>query len=448
MANKKNGSNMPTIRFYLLGLVLVFSGCAQLPSVDYDLMRAKDSAASPEGHLRLLRSEGERIAGTKFVEGNKVDLLRDGAATYPAMLKAIRSARHRVDMESYEFDGASGKQFAAELIKRRKAGVEINLIYDSWGSMHTEPEVFDLMRDEGIRVVEYNPTDDPTSFFDASINRRDHRKLLIVDSKVAFTGGVNVSEVYKLKLKPVVRLHRINAKDEEIDIDKLPWRDTHARIEGPVVADFQRLFMQVWKDQEGEPIEEPRLPPTAKRGDLMVQAIDGTPDRDRFAIYRSLLVAIELARSSVHLTTAYFVPTPDLVQALQRAARRGVDVALVLPSASDSDLALKAGHASYEDLLEAGVKIYEREGVILHAKTAVIDGIWSTVGSSNLDFRSVLYNNECNAVILGKTFGDQMEDLFHYDVSQSRHITSEEWDQRSVWEEIDQWRARLIENFL
>jgi len=418
-------------------------GCASPPEVDYDSLRAK-FASDPQSHIDFMRQEGERITGVKFVDGNSVELLRDGAAAYPAMLKAIRGAKHRIDMESYEFDDGAGKLFAAALLARHKAGVEVNLIYDSWGSSDTTSDLFDRLRRGGVHVLEYNPTD-PTSIIDLSINERDHRKMLVIDGKTAFTGGINISGVYKRKLRHIFHFDR---DDEDVNYDKLPWRDTEAKIEGPVVAEFEHLFMQTWKRQHGDDIPAPPQTPTQSKGDLSVEVVDGTPDRDRYAIYKSLLMAIALAQSSVHLTTGFFVPTPDLVDALEEAAQRGVDVTLVLPSESDSDLALKAGRGYYAELMKAGVKIYERQGAVLHAKTSIIDGTWSMIGSSNLDWRSVLYNNECNALILGTKFGQQMEDMFKDDLTQSRHIEPQRWSDRSFWESLDEWKARQVENLL
>ena len=215
-----------------------------------------------------------------------------------------------------------------------------------------------------------------------------------------------------------------------------------------MVAEFERFFMATWKEQKGPPIPPPPTAPVMAKGDLMVEALDGTPDADRFTIYRSLMVAIALSRHSVHLTTGFFVPTPELVEELENAARRGVDVTLVVPGESTSNYAVEAGRAFYEDLIESGVHIYERQNAILHAKTGVIDGVWSTVGSSNLDWRSVLLNNECNAVILGAPFGNQMEAMFQKDIAQSRYIDPETWEQRSLGEMLDEWKARLTEYYL
>lgn len=430
--------------FYLIFLVsFIVTGCAQLPDVDYDIVRAKDSADATT-HLQLLKQQSEDISGTPFVGGNKVTLLRDGAATYPAMLAAIHSAKHRIDMESFIFDAKEGAQFAKALLHRKAAGVEVNLIYDAIGSDDTPPDLFDQLRAQGIHIVEYNPVD-AGSIIDSSFNHRDHRKLLIVDGRIAFTGGLNVSQLYRTKLNIKHKLH-VQSHDE--DPQHSPWRDTHVQIEGPVVGQFENLFMKTWEEQHGNPPLKRPFVTQQKRGDLFVQALDGTPDLDRYNIYRSLMVSIALARNSIHLTTGFFVPPPDMLDELMKAAQRGVDVTLILPSYSDSDLSMAAGHSYYEDLLEAGVHIYERQGAVLHAKTAVVDGVWSMVGSSNLDWRSVLFNNECNAVILGAGFGQQMEVMFEEDIAQSKRIDQATWNERPLSDRLDEFKAQMLEYFL
>lgn len=441
---------MLRLSFISLLCCILLSACAQLPSVDYDMMRAKDLDGQ-QGHLELLRQQGEQIAGIPFIAGNKVTLLRDGAATYPAMLAAIASAHKQIDMESFTFDEKEGRQFARALLKRRDAGVEVNLIYDSIGSDDTPPDLFAHLKARGIHVVEYNPVD-PASLIDSSFNHRDHRKLLIVDGRVVFTGGLNVSQLYRTKLNFKHKFNRdYTPEDSEKpapDPEKTPWRDTHVKIEGPVVAQFENLFMETWKEQNGQPALKPPVASKKVRGDLMVQALDGTPDMERFSIYKSLLVSMTLAKKSIHLTTAFFIPTPDMIDVLQAAAQRGVDVSLVLPSYSDSDLSIDAGHSFYDELLEDGVHIYERQGAVLHAKTAVIDGVWSTVGSSNLDWRSVLFNDECNAVILGPAFGQQMENMFQDDIAASKEIKLQQWQDRPLDERAHEWKARLVEYYL
>ncbi|HSY27265.1 MAG TPA: phospholipase D-like domain-containing protein, partial [Burkholderiaceae bacterium] len=167
-----------------------------------------------------------------------------------------------------------------------------------------------------------------------------------------------------------------------------------------------------------------------------------------FKIYQSVMLAITLAQKSIHMTTGFFIPPPDMIRALKNAARRGVDVALLLPSQTDSQLSIDAGHSYYEDLMESGVKIYEVQGLILHAKTAVIDGVWSTVGSSNLDWRSALHNDECNAVILGPAFGNQMEAMFTHDLTYAKRVDPASWDDRPFIDKVHEWKARLVEYFL
>jgi cardiolipin synthase len=254
---------------------------------------------------------------------------------------------------------------------------------------------------------------------------------------VVITGGVNISHVYQNAPVP-----------QAADPDKQAWRDTDVRIEGPVVAQFERYFMETWRQQHGPSIADPPPTPSAPAGRMTVQAIDGTPDSDQPLIYRTLLAAIALSQKSIHLTTGFFVPTPDMAEALIAAARRGVDVQIVVPSRSDSSVAVAAGRAGYERLLVAGVKIHERQHRILHAKTAVIDGAWSAVGSSNLDWRSTVWNNEIDAIILGSEFGGQMEAMFQADVAASYAIDLKAWRQRSLGERILEIEAKLIEALL
>lgn len=419
-------------RFLLFAaLNVVLAACAAAPPVDQDTERAMQEADGP-GRLAIFRREGERIAPTKFIDGNSVELLRNGPATYQAMTDLIAAARQRVDMESYEFDEVEGGKFADLLIARAAQGISVNLMYDAWGSFETPRTLFDRLRQGGVKVVEFSPFD-PVALATLDLNRRDHRKLLVVDGAAAITGGVNISQVYEN------RRHQPQTDDPE----QQPWRDTDIRLQGPAVAEFERLFLAAWREQKGPPIPDVATLPT-QFGNLQVQAVNGAPIDHRPLIYRTLLVAITLARSSVHLTTGFFVPTPDLEQALEQAARRGVDVELVVPSKSDSAMALAAGRARYEDLMDAGVHIFERQDAVLHAKTAVIDGIWSTVGSSNLDWRSVVYNAEINAVILGSAFGREMESMFDEDRARSKPIDPVLWARRPFGERFDEWTSQLL----
>ncbi len=312
----------------------------------------------------------------------------------------------------------------------------MNPIYDAWGAAGTPAALFDRLRKGGVRVLEFNPLR-PNERVPVELNKRDHRKLLCVDGRVAITGGVNISSVYENTPKP-----------RGTDPGQQAWRDTDVRIEGPVVAQFEHYFMETWRQQRGPALAEPPPTPATQPGTTVVQAIDGAPDSEQPLIYRTLLAAITLSQRSIHLTTGFFVPTPDVARALIAAARRGVDVELVVPGLSDSSAAVAAGRAKYGELLEAGVKIHERQGRILHAKTAVVDGAWSAVGSSNLDWRSTVWNNEIDAIILGTEFGGQMEAMFADDVRASHTITLGAWRRRGLGERVQEIRAKLVETLL
>jgi len=426
-----------SLRLAPLFIAALLAACvsAPAPGVSPDLLQAK-AGADPARSLDLMRQQGERFAGVPFLGGNRVELLRDGPASFAALQEAIRSARTRIDMESYEFDEAAGGEFSDTLLAAASRGVEVNLVYDAWGAAGTPAALFDRLRKGGVRVLEFNPLR-PNERVPVELNKRDHRKLLCVDGRVAITGGVNISSVYENTPKP-----------RGTDPGQQAWRDTDVRIEGPVVAQFERYFMETWRQQRGPVLADPPPTPATQPGTTMVQAIDGAPDSEQPLIYRTLLAAITLSQRSIHLTTGFFVPTPDLARALMDAARRGVDVQLVVPGQSDSSAAVAAGRAKYGELLEAGVKIHERQGRILHAKTAVVDGAWSAVGSSNLDWRSTVWNNEIDAIILGTEFGGAMEAMFADDVTASHTVTLEAWRRRGLGERVQEIRAKLVETLL
>ena len=422
----------------LLPWLVGVPSCATAPALPVSpALLTAEADADPAHALAMMRSEGERLAHVPFLPGNQATLLINGRASFQALQAAIETATTRIDMESYEFDDTAGAQFAELLLAARRRGVEVNLIHDAWGTLNTSQALFDRLRAGGVRVLEYNPLT-PNSRVPVDLNDRDHRKLLCVDGRLAITGGVNVSRVYENRPSG----HMPSDPDDDA------WRDTDVRIIGPVVRQFEHYFMDTWRGQKGPPIPEPPAPPPPFPQGYLIQAIDGSPQDGKPLIYRDLLVVIALAQHSVHLTTGFFAPTPELLHALERAARRGVDVQLILPSRSTSELALAAGRAKYGDLLEAGVKLHEFQGRVLHAKTAVIDGAWSAVGSSNLDWRSTVWNNEIDAIILSRAFGREMEAVFAADSAASRTITLSTWEDRGARERLRELGAKLIEKLL
>ncbi len=392
-----------------------------------------DATAIFDRHL----AQEEAIVGSPMVVGNKVTLLKDGPATFARMFVAIAGARRHIDMETYIIeDDALGNRFADALIVKRSEGVAVNLIYDSVGSINTPDTFFRRLVDAGIRVLEFNPVNPAAARKGWDVNHRDHRKLLIVDGGTAFVGGINISSVYSGS--------SFRKRTPSRQKGGPPWRDTHVRIEGPVVAGFQKMFLATWEKQGGAPLP-PRKPSAAlgRAGTEVAHAIGSSPDEPFSLIYATLISAIDSAETSIHLTNAYFVPDPQLLAALQAAVQRGVDVRIILPGATDSALVFHAGRSYYTQLLHAGIRILERRDALLHAKTAVIDGVWSTIGSTNLDWRSFLHNDEVNAVILGHGFATQMEAMFAADEAASTVITLDRWEKRSIGERVKERFARL-----
>ena len=451
----------------LLGLAGLAS-CSTLPTIVPDLARPTGppvqlegargplSAARSKEILEGLKSRNkdtdifarhlaleEAIVGTPLTTGNQVLLLQDGPATYQAMYAAILAAGDHINMETYILDDDEvGQRFVQALIDKQGQGVQVNLIRDSVGTIGTPTALFERMKDSGINVLEFNPVNPLSARTGWALNQRDHRKLLVVDGHTAFLGGINISSVYSggsaSKASATTRPD-----------GNLAWRDTDLQIRGPVVADFQKLFVTAWEGQKGPPLA-PRnyFPPPRNAGPEVVRAIGSSPDEPFSLIYATLLSAIGSAETSVYVTNAYFAPDPQLLAALEAAAGRGVDVTLILPSQTDSWLVFHAGRGYYARLLRAGVKIFERRGVILHSKSVLIDGVWATVGSTNLDWRSFLHNHELNAVVLGADFGRQMQAMFTKDLAASDQVTLEKWRRRPLNRRVKELFARAWKYWL
>ncbi|MEI6314819.1 MAG: phospholipase D-like domain-containing protein, partial [Syntrophus sp. (in: bacteria)] len=294
--------------------------------------------------------------------------------------------------------------------------------------------------DGGIKVVEFNPINPLKARGSWLLAHPDHRKILIVDGKIAITGGINISSVYSSRLSG----GRVIEKGKP-----LPWRDTDVQIEGPAVAEFQKLFLDTWTKQNGPKLSERNFYPRMKeKGNALVRVVGSIPGTDNRIMFIVYVAAITFAEHSIHLTNAYFIPDDQILKAFTDAARRGVDVKIILPGTTDSAVALYAARYNYSGLLESGVKIYERRNALLHAKTAVIDGVWSTVGSTNMDYWSLLSNDEANAVVLNRDFASEMEKTFTKDIGESHQIKQEEWEKRSLFSKIREWIAHLFIRWL
>ena len=400
------------------------------PQKSKEILNRLQGAGHPTDLLERQEAILETMTGFPLTKGNKVILLIDGGATYTTMFKAIEGARDSINLETFEIDDDQmGRRFVELLLKKQGEGVQVNFMYDSKGSLTTPPTFFERMRKAGIQVVAVKLLS----------THADHRKLLVVDGRLAITGGVNISQVYAST--PFRGDHRKKPP--------LRWRDTDIEIEGPAVAEFQKMFVDLWLQQNGAPLPANRYFPTLKdEGNALVQAIGSAPGEMNRGTYISYILALSFAERSIHITSAYFIPDDHTLDALTEAARRGVDVKIILPSISDSALALNAMRYNYCELLQAGVKIYERRKALLHAKTAVIDGVWSTVGSTNLDYFSLSYNYELNAVILSRHFAAEMEQMFARDLAESREIRREKWQKRSILEKTKEFFAHMLSHFM
>ena len=262
---------------------------------------------------------------------------------------------------------------------------------------------------------------------------------MIVDGKVAIIGGINISQVYS----------STPFRTEKEEKAPMPWRDTDVQIEGPAVAEFQKLFIETWLKQKGPKLSEQKYFPNLKeKGTALVRAVGSTPGQTNRITFIAYVSAVTFAEHSVHLTNAYFIPDDQILKAFTDAAQRGVDVKIILPSISDSSLALYAMRYNYSELLKSGVKVYERRNALLHAKTAVIDNVWSTVGSTNMDYWSFLSNDEVNAVILNREFAVEMEKMFAKDIAESDQIQWDEWKERPLADRMKELAAHLFLQWL
>ena len=451
--------------------VCVCAGCRALPEPPTEPVAAKDGefriesghgelgrraaralvariAADPAGGDALARhlSIEQGVSPAPLFSSNSVRLLRDGEQTFPAMFAALKAATHQIHLEYYIFEDIEwdGDRLSDVLLAKRAAGVEVNVIYDSVGSSSTPREFLDRLRQAGVRMLEYHPLNPAHGLRTVSLNDRDHRKLLVVDGARAIVGGVNMSHTYE-------RAPATGAGSEAAVKENAPthWRDTDAEILGPAVAELERLFVAHWTRESKEPVatalEFPRLD---AQGDQVVRIIGSAPAHRQVHYYLTVLTAIDSAREAIWLTTGYFVPTHRERASLTAAAHRGVDVRLLVPSVSDSPAALTVQRASYGDLLQAGVHIYEAQNVILHSKSVVVDRVWSAIGSSNFDHRSALFNDELDAVIVGHSTAERLESLLREDFAEARAVDRDAWRHRGVTERLKEAWWRLWQTLL
>lgn len=397
---------------------------------------ARLAAEAPEANAldRHLAVE-QIVADSPLYVGNSVRVLRDGKQTFPAMFRAIQGARHFVDLEYYIFQDvqSDGRHLSDLLVAKSRAGVHVRVIYDAVGSLGESAEFFGRLRDAGVKLVQYNPINPLHAGGHYSPNDRDHRKILVADDEVAIVGGVNLSTTYESG--PSFARGSSGGPPPPSSAHPV-WHDLDLEIRGPVVPQLAKLFREHWREQKGPPLSPDHVPPQRARDKQIVRVIGSSPAKLATHYYAAVLTAFRTAQSSIWMTAAYFVPTHQELEALKDAARRGVDVRVLLPSHTDMAMILPVQRSYYGELLRAGVKVYERRSGIVHSKSIVVDGVWSLVGSSNFDQRSVLFNDEVDVVVLGNDTADQLRQYMQADMRDGRLIDWNFVHQQGAWQHM------------
>jgi cardiolipin synthase len=371
------------------------------------------------------------LTGAPLAEGNSVTVLKNGVQIFPSMLAAIKAAKRTINLEFYIYwDGEIGRTFAEALAERARAGVPVKVILDAVGSSGMSQSLIDFMARNGVDLEWYHPLRWYTL---SRVNHRTHRKLLIVDGEVGFSGGVGIADNW---------LGDADSKEH--------WRETVIRVEGPVVTQMQFAFMDNWVKSRGELLTGldyfPQIKPL---GDHVTQVIKSSPSEGISTVKLLYIISIVAAERSIYINNAYFVPDPDTIRALEGAVRRGVDVRVVIPGdKSDVPIARQAGRLHYELLLRRGIRIFEYQPTMMHAKTMVVDGIWTTIGSSNFDDRSFRLNDEVNVNVYDEAIARQLETMFFEDVARSTEITPRKWLRRTAFDRLKEVFAGVFKRQL
>jgi cardiolipin synthase A/B len=367
------------------------------------------------------------LTGSPMSEGNRVTILKNGVEIFPAMLAAIRDAQKTINLEFYIYwDGEIGRKFAEALAEKARAGVAVKVILDAVGSAQMSRSLVNFMARNGIDVEWYHPIRWYTL---STLNHRTHRKLLIVDGRIGFSGGVGIADDW---------LGDGDAKNH--------WRDTVARVEGPVVTQMQSAFMDNWVKSRGELLTGldyfPALAPT---GPHLTQVLKSSPSEGSSTVKLLYIISIVSAVKSIYISNAYFVPDADTTRALEGAVRRGVDVRVIVPGEfTDVPIVRQASRWHYELLLRRGIRIFEYQPTMMHAKTMVVDGAWTTIGSSNFDDRSFRLNDEVNINIYNDDLAAQMETMFHADLARCEEVTLRKWFRRGWWDKTKEKLAGVF----
>jgi cardiolipin synthase len=392
------------------------------PGINY-YVEARQDACSPEFSYKLVAT-----SQAVFYRGNRVEVLTNGANFYPAMLQAIRGATQSINLECYIFHpGKIADQFVEALIERASAGVTVTIVADAIGSARLGGTPVSRLRAAGCRIEFYQPL---RWYRLARLNNRTHRELLIIDGRVGFIGGAGIADWWAI-----------------VEGTTRPWRDTMARVEGPVVTAMQGVFVENWLECCGEIlIGDEYFPPLTSAGDTTALVVKSSPS-DRATVSRVVFqLLIEAACKEVLIATPYFLPDKALRRVLIETVRRGIPLSVIVPgSSTDQRWVRLASRRMYGRLLEAGVRIFEYEQVMIHTKALIVDGTWGVLGTTNIDNRSFEHNDEVNIVMRDEAIAHRLTADYLRDVDDSREITLEAWQNRPLWEKLIGTVAWILE---
>ncbi|MEP6656557.1 MAG: cardiolipin synthase [Betaproteobacteria bacterium] len=367
------------------------------------------------------------LLGPQIIEGNQVGVLRNGDEIFPDMLGAIRNARSTITFETYIYwSGDIGRAFADALTERARSGVKVHVLLDWLGSSKMDGDLLEAMEKSGVEVKRFH---EPRWYSLARLNDRDHRKLLVVDGRIGYTGGVGIADKW-------------NGHGQDAD----HWRDSHFRVEGPVVAQMQAVFMDNWTKATGTVIHgADYFPPLEPAAGSAAQMFSSSPNGGSESMHLMYLLAITAAERTIHLSSAYFVPDDLVIDALVAALRRGVKVQIITPGGDiDTEVVRKASRARWGKLLAAGAEISEYQPTMFHCKVLVVDSLLVSVGSTNFDQRSFQLNDEANLNVFDPAFAARQIEVFAQDLRHSRRITLEEWQNRPLHEKLLEHAASLL----
>ena len=426
-AGRKAGCWLDILKYVAVAVAAAIVTLAALnltpePRVIRTIVPHRFDAADPQ----FVQSMSSYSQGQMF-ERNAVQTLVNGDEIFPAMLQAIGAARSSIDMETYIYwSGSVGYQFATALAAKAREGVEVRVLVDWLGSLPFDENLIHIMTGAGVRFQRYRPVYWYTL---DRVNNRTHRKLLIVDGRVAFTGGFGIADNW---------LGDARNPNE--------WRDTHYRIEGPSVAAFQAAFAENWLETVGETLQgEKFYPPPESAGALSTQLVLSSQPNGSENMELMMLAAIAAAKDHLRIGMAYFVPDEIALQQILDARKRGVAVDVIVPnSLTDVPIVRKGSRHFWGELLEAGVRIYEFQPTMYHPKLLIVDDVWASFGSTNLDERSLRLNDEASLNVYGRDFAQTQIDLFNEDLKRSRQISLAEWQARPLTEKVTDWLASKL----